>query len=167
MPRGRRDLSGKGRHACMHEGCGKRFHRSYNLKVHQRVHTGDRPYVCTYPLCERKFAWKASLDSHKLSHNKARCESPPKLADQSDDRQARATTSSCTAPCSDGGNEYLSSVLAGEAFFEVLYVQDLDDLIGATADGMQEYRESRDALQETGVISFGNSAGQTVWHSSL
>lgn len=55
-------------HKC--EFCGKVFPRSYNLNVHRRIHTGDKPYVCQKESCTRSFAWKSSLDSHLLSHRR-------------------------------------------------------------------------------------------------
>eukprot|EP00188_Purpureofilum_apyrenoidigerum_P002740 Plantae.Rhodophyta-Purpureofilum_apyrenoidigerum.ctg28001.p1 GENE.Plantae.Rhodophyta-Purpureofilum_apyrenoidigerum.ctg28001~~Plantae.Rhodophyta-Purpureofilum_apyrenoidigerum.ctg28001.p1 ORF type:complete len:161 (+),score=9.90 Plantae.Rhodophyta-Purpureofilum_apyrenoidigerum.ctg28001:75-557(+) len=55
-------------HEC--EFCKKRFPRSYNLNVHRRIHTGDQPYACEEPSCSRSFAWKSSLDSHRLSHQR-------------------------------------------------------------------------------------------------
>eukprot|EP00188_Purpureofilum_apyrenoidigerum_P002787 Plantae.Rhodophyta-Purpureofilum_apyrenoidigerum.ctg28491.p1 GENE.Plantae.Rhodophyta-Purpureofilum_apyrenoidigerum.ctg28491~~Plantae.Rhodophyta-Purpureofilum_apyrenoidigerum.ctg28491.p1 ORF type:complete len:163 (-),score=8.61 Plantae.Rhodophyta-Purpureofilum_apyrenoidigerum.ctg28491:283-771(-) len=160
MPRGRRDLSGAGRHACLYKGCGKRFHRSYNLKVHQRVHTGDRPYICTYPRCERKFAWKASLDSHKLSHNKSQCENSVSLTAESDKRQTLQPSSPCTSPRIEDDKKEFTSPSANQPCFEFFYVQNLDYFFDVVADGTQGVQESREALQETGVISFVGLTGQ-------
>ncbi|KAJ8399963.1 hypothetical protein AAFF_G00406930 [Aldrovandia affinis] len=58
---GRRDKT----YPCLE--CGKVFDRSYNLKQHSRVHTGEKPYSC--PLCLKTFTQLGSLNKHKHSHS--------------------------------------------------------------------------------------------------
>ncbi|XP_036401965.1 zinc finger protein 420-like isoform X2 [Megalops cyprinoides] len=58
---GRRDKA----YPCLE--CGKVFDRSYNLKQHSRVHTGEKPYSCS--LCLKTFTQLGSLNKHKHSHS--------------------------------------------------------------------------------------------------
>jgi len=55
---------------CTFEGCGKRFSLDFNLKTHVRIHTGDRPYVCPFYGCTKKFAQSTNLKSHISTHAK-------------------------------------------------------------------------------------------------
>ncbi|KAI1888613.1 hypothetical protein AGOR_G00186960 [Albula goreensis] len=51
--------------------CGKSFSRPWTLRAHQRVHTGERPYVCT--VCGRSFRNLDNLKTHQLVTGMASC----------------------------------------------------------------------------------------------
>lgn len=51
-------------HSCVI--CGKTFSRVRNLRIHQRCHTGEKPYGCTQ--CGRCFSQAGDLKKHKRVH---------------------------------------------------------------------------------------------------
>lgn len=52
----------KAKHVC--NECGKVFKRAHNLKIHGRLHSGDKPYGCPFAECDKEFRWKSSIVSH-------------------------------------------------------------------------------------------------------
>lgn len=45
--------------------CSREFNKKANLKVHSRKHTGEKPYACSRPGCDRRFMWKSSVSFHE------------------------------------------------------------------------------------------------------
>uniref|UniRef100_A0A3P9A1H9 C2H2-type domain-containing protein n=1 Tax=Esox lucius TaxID=8010 RepID=A0A3P9A1H9_ESOLU len=53
-------------HPCSH--CGKKLSTKTRLKIHLKIHTVEKPYIC--PDCGKNFAFRPSLTKHqKLSHS--------------------------------------------------------------------------------------------------
>lgn len=48
--------------------CKKAFSRLENLKIHQRSHTGERPYPCQFPTCTKAFSNSSDRAKHQRTH---------------------------------------------------------------------------------------------------
>ncbi|KAI8501133.1 regulation of mitotic cell cycle, embryonic [Branchiostoma belcheri] len=57
-------------HRCPHEGCNRSFRGSSYLRLHQRSHSGDRPFKCS--ICEGHFVSRDALKRHIVTHNDER-----------------------------------------------------------------------------------------------
>ena len=50
--------------------CHKGFTQKYNLKKHQRIHTGEKAFKCE--TCSKSFTQKGQLKSHQIVHTGAK-----------------------------------------------------------------------------------------------
>ncbi len=58
--------TGEKPYLCSWEGCERRFARSDELARHKRTHTGEKKYEC--PMCNRKFMRSDHLSKHAKRH---------------------------------------------------------------------------------------------------
>ncbi len=60
--------TGEKPYKCTFEGCGKAFAEAGNMKKHGLMHTGEKPYKCAFPGCGKAFVQAGHLTEHGRTH---------------------------------------------------------------------------------------------------
>ena len=60
------DSSGERPYVCDYPGCGRAFCQSGQLKTHQRLHTGEKPFICSM---EGKTGFPRRLENRENREN--------------------------------------------------------------------------------------------------
>ncbi|XP_023229413.1 zinc finger protein 98-like [Centruroides sculpturatus] len=65
--------------------CGKVYTWQYDLKIHYRIHSGEKPYKCE--LCGKGFAQSGAVRTHKARHHQDETEESPASPDSNSSQE--------------------------------------------------------------------------------
>ena len=77
---------------CQYPGCNKVFERRYNLTVHYRKHTDEKPYPCKFPECPERFKWRSSQAHHIKTRHQGQVPPPTSRNTRINLRRSASTT---------------------------------------------------------------------------
>ncbi|KNC72185.1 hypothetical protein SARC_15263, partial [Sphaeroforma arctica JP610] len=52
--------------SCQHYGCTKTYTKQCRLGEHERIHTGERPFVCDVDGCDKSYYRASHLERHRV-----------------------------------------------------------------------------------------------------
>ena len=58
------------RFKCTYNKCPGAFRRQEHLRRHEKIHTGEKPYMCDVTVCRRRFSRSDNLKEHLRRHKK-------------------------------------------------------------------------------------------------
>ncbi len=67
-----RSHTGDRPYRCEVPSCAKAFATGYGLKSHLRTHTGEKPYKCPEDMCYKAFKTSGDLQKHVRTHTGTR-----------------------------------------------------------------------------------------------
>ncbi|KAF8435527.1 hypothetical protein BGX38DRAFT_1066609, partial [Terfezia claveryi] len=56
------------RFRCTYNKCPGAFRRQEHLRRHEKIHTGEKPYICDVTICRRRFSRSDNLKEHLRRH---------------------------------------------------------------------------------------------------
>uniref|UniRef100_A0A7E4W1Q2 C2H2-type domain-containing protein n=1 Tax=Panagrellus redivivus TaxID=6233 RepID=A0A7E4W1Q2_PANRE len=68
--------TGERPHICYYSNCKKRYSRLENLKTHIRTHTGERPYACEFDGCAKAFSNASDRAKHQTRTHSTALQKP-------------------------------------------------------------------------------------------
>lgn len=80
--------------------CGKPFKTFTLLRYHQRVHTAEKPYVCSHEHCGKEFSASKSLQNHLEKHHKEDTKGDQTNASTTTKKKRTRGTNERKFPCS-------------------------------------------------------------------
>eukprot|EP00188_Purpureofilum_apyrenoidigerum_P005818 Plantae.Rhodophyta-Purpureofilum_apyrenoidigerum.ctg803.p1 GENE.Plantae.Rhodophyta-Purpureofilum_apyrenoidigerum.ctg803~~Plantae.Rhodophyta-Purpureofilum_apyrenoidigerum.ctg803.p1 ORF type:complete len:200 (+),score=26.10 Plantae.Rhodophyta-Purpureofilum_apyrenoidigerum.ctg803:404-1003(+) len=106
--------------------CQKRFRQRYNLRIHQRKHTGETPFRCSESDCGMQFKWRSGLVNHMRHHDPTqkvvkrnrrveRPPSPPKAIQPTIANMLNEASSSSQSPPKAKKNDILADFVLNDS----------------------------------------------------
>lgn len=151
----------------------KTFGRKYDMDVHFRRHTNQKPYKCEIPGCEKRFSRISTLHVHERTVHQIQTDSasdskPPKSENKSRRKNSTSSSSSSSSTSSSPPNKETSILIEKPALPPDNTTVSADDLPfadspfslleSAVKEIFENQTNSADLSQQAGTVGKANSS---------